>query len=45
MIEMEEEGCDAKFKDLFEQVQSGNQKLFKNNTKAKKGFSFFKIKF
>ena len=25
MIEMEEEGCDVKFKSLFEQVQAGNE--------------------
>ena len=25
MIEMEEEGCESKFKQLFEQIQSGNE--------------------
>ena len=27
MIEMEEEGCDVKFKSLFEQVQAGNKPI------------------
>ena len=28
MIEMEEEGCEAKFKLVFEQIQSGKNQIF-----------------
>ena len=28
MIEMEEEGCDAKFRNMFEQLQTGKLPIF-----------------